>query len=152
METATTKDVNSIKKRVNQLIEAQSLQQEIMVHILSILNVTHYAAQVNRQHINILMDRVGEMVQDVSNLYNLTTSLSTSLSYYQLILHIRSVLANLQDLLSYIKSVLMHIMDYINTATTGTLSPHILPIADLKQMLSHIEESLPTPMHLPVSS
>ena len=37
-------------------------------------------------------------------------------------------------------------------ATTGTLSPHILPIADLKQMLSHIEESLPTTMHLPVSS
>ena len=43
-------------------------------------------------------------------------------------------------------------MDYIDTATTGTLSPHIFPIADLKQMLSHIEGSLPTTMHLPVSS
>ena len=46
----------------------------------------------------------------------------------------------------------MHIMDYIDTATTGTLLPHILLIADLKQMLSHIEQSLPTTMHLPVSS
>ena len=46
----------------------------------------------------------------------------------------------------------MHIMDYINAATTGTLLPHILPIADLKQMLSHIEESLLTTMHLPLSS
>ena len=46
----------------------------------------------------------------------------------------------------------MHIMDYITTATTGTLSPHILPIADLKQMLSHIEETLPPTIHLPVSS
>ena len=46
----------------------------------------------------------------------------------------------------------MHIMDYIHAATTGTLSPHILPITDLKQMLSHIEEALPTTMHLPVSS
>ena len=78
--TATTKDVNSIKQRVNQLTETQSTQQESMVHILSILNVTQYAAQVNRQHINILMDRVDEMVQDVNNLYNLTTSLATSLS------------------------------------------------------------------------
>ena len=43
-------------------------------------------------------------------------------------------------------------MDYIDDATTRTLSPHILPIVDLKQMLSHIEESLPTTMHLPVSS
>ena len=30
--------------------------------------------------------------------------------------------------------------------------PHILPFGDLKQMLSYIEESLPTTMHLPVSS
>ena len=125
------------------------MQQETMVHI-SILNITQYAAQVSRQHMNILMDRVDEMVQDVDNLYNLTTSLATRLSYYQLVLHIRSVLANLQDLLSYIKSVSIHIMDYIDAATTGTLLPHILPIADLKLMLSHIKESPLTTMHLPV--
>ena len=55
----------------------------------------HYAAQVNRHSINVLMDKVHETVQDVNNLYNLTTSLATSLIYNQLILHIRSVLANL---------------------------------------------------------
>ena len=43
-------------------------------------------------------------------------------------------------------------MGYINAATTGTHSPHILPIGDLQQMLSHIEETLPPTMHLPVSS
>ena len=46
----------------------------------------------------------------------------------------------------------MHTMDYINAATTGTLSPHILPITGLKQMLSHIEEASPPTMHFPVSS
>ena len=91
-------------------------------------------------------------MQDVNNLYNITTSLSTTLSYYQLVLHIRSVLANLWDSLSYIRAVSMHTMDYINAATTGTLSPHILPTTDLKQMLSHIEETIPPTMHLPVSS
>ena len=34
----------------------------------------------------------------------------------------------------------------------GTLSPHILPITDLKLMLSHLEENLPPLMHLPVPS
>ena len=150
--TATAKDVNSIKKRVNQLIAAQSMQQEAIVHIVSILNVTRYTAQVNRQHINIIMDKVGNTVHNVNNLYKITTSLSTTLSYYQLVLHIRSVLANLWDSLSYIQSVSMHIMDYVNAATTGTLSPHILPITDLKWMLCHIEETLPTTIHLPVSS
>ena len=149
---ATSKDVNSIKKRVNQLTATQSTQQEAIVHIVSILNVTRYAVQVNRKHINIIMDKVDETVNDVNNLYSLTTSLATSLSYYQLLLHIRSVLANFWDSLPYIRTVSMHTMDYINAATTVTLSPHILPIRDLKQMLSHIEETLPPTMHLPVSS
>ena len=93
-----------------------------------------------------------ETSQDVNNLYNLTTSLATSLSYHQIMLYIRSVLANLQDSLSYIKTVSTHTMDYINAATTGTLSPHILPIMDLKKMLSHIEETPSFTLHLPVSS
>ena len=98
------------------------------------------------------MDKVDETSHDVNNLYNLTTSLATSLSYHQLILYIRSVLANLQDSLSYIRTVSIHTMDYIDAATTGTLSPHILPIMVLKKMLSHIEETLPSTLHLPVSS
>ena len=39
MGNATTKDIHSIKKRVNQLIEAQSTQLETLVHIISFLNV-----------------------------------------------------------------------------------------------------------------
>ena len=46
----------------------------------------------------------------------------------------------------------MYTMDYIDAATTGTLSPHILPIMDLKKILSYIEETLPPTSHLPVSS
>ena len=107
-------------------------QQETIVLIVSILNVTRYAAQVNRQHINIVM--VDKMVQDVNNLYNSTTLLYTSLSYHQLVLHIRSALANLWDSISYIRTVSMYTMDYVNAATTETLSPHVLAIADLKQM------------------
>ena len=128
--TAITKDVSSIKKRVNQLIEAQSTQQETLVHIISILNMTWYAAEVNRHSINVIMDKMDETVHDAYNLYNLTTSLATSLSYHQLIPHIRSVLANLWDSLSYIRTVSMHTMDYINAATTRTLSPHVLPIME----------------------
>ena len=137
---------------MNQLITAQTVQQETIVHIVSILNITRYAAQVNGQHINIVMDAVDKTVHDVNNLYNIITSLYTSLSYHQLVLYIRSVLANIQDLLSYIRTVSMHTMDYIDTVTSATFSPHVLPIEYLKQMLSHIEETLPPVMHLPASS
>ena len=46
----------------------------------------------------------------------------------------------------------MHPMDYIDAATTGKLSPHVLPVEDLWKMLTHSEEALPSTMHLPVSS
>ena len=54
--TATTKDVRSIKNRVNQLIRMQHQQQESLVHIISILNVARYTTQVSRQHINMVME------------------------------------------------------------------------------------------------
>ena len=38
--TATTKDICSIKTRINQLIATQSSQRDTVVHIVSILNVT----------------------------------------------------------------------------------------------------------------
>ena len=46
----------------------------------------------------------------------------------------------------------MHAMDYIDVATTGILSPHILPVEDLREMLMHIEAELLSIMHLPISS
>ena len=56
MEMATTKDVSSIKQRMYQLIATQHQQQETLVHIISVWNVTRYATQVKRQHINVVMD------------------------------------------------------------------------------------------------
>ena len=45
----------------------------------------------------------------------------------------------------------MYAMDYMDAATTRILSPHILPVEDLSEMLIHIEEELPSTMYLLVS-
>ena len=50
------------------------------------------------------------------------------------------------------REVTIHTMDYIDAATTGILSPHVLPVEDLRKMQLHIEETLPLTMHLPISS
>ena len=98
--TATTKDIHSIKTWINQLIATQS-SQETLVHIISILNVTRYATQVNRHSINTLMNVARTTSNDINNLYNLTPSLTTSINFHQLVLHFRSVFANLCDSLNY---------------------------------------------------
>ena len=100
--TATTKDICSIKTRINQLIAMQSSQCNTLVHIISILNVMRYATQVNRHSINNLIDAIQTTTQDINNLYNLTTSLALSVTFNQMILHIRSVFANLCNSMHYL--------------------------------------------------
>ena len=86
--TATTKDIHSIKTQINQLIATQTSQCNTLVHVVSILNITRYATQVNRHSINTLIDAVHTTSQDINNLCNLTTSLATSINFNQMILHI----------------------------------------------------------------
>ena len=112
--TATTKDICSIKTRINQLIAMQSSQCDTLVHIISILNVTRYATQVNRHSINNLIDAVHTATQDINNLYNVTMSLASSITFNQMILHIRSVFANLRDSMHYLHTLSTHTMDYID--------------------------------------
>ena len=97
------------------------------------------------------MDAVRTTSYDINNLFNLTTSLATSINFHQMILRIRSVFANLCDSLNYIQMVSTHTMEYIDTATSGTLSPHVLPVTDLQRMLQHIADTLPPTLHLPIS-
>ena len=149
--TATTKDICSIRTRINQLIATQSSQCDTLVHIVSIPNVTHYATQVNRHSINSLIDAVHTATQDIDNLYNVTTFLASSITFNQMILHIRSVFANLRDTMQYLHTISTHTMDYIDAATSSILSPHVLPVADLCEMFQHIADTLPPTLHLPIS-
>ena len=148
---ATTKDICSIKSRINQLIATQTLQCNTLVHIVSILNVTRYTTQVNRHSINNLIDAIHTTTQDINSLYNLTTSLAANINFNQMILHTRSVFANLRDSLHYLCTVSTHTMDYIDATTFGILSSHVLPVTDLQMMLQHITDTLPPTLHLPIS-
>ena len=148
--TATTKDICSIRTRINQIIATQSSQRDTLVHIVSILNVTRYATQVNRHSINSLIDAVHSATQDINNLVNVTSSLASGINFNQMTLHLRSVFANLWDTMKYLHTISTHTMDYIDAATSGKLSPHVLPVVDLQQMLKHIATTLPPTLHLPI--
>ena len=149
--TATTKDICSIRTRINELIATQSAQCDTLVHIVSILNVTRYATQVSRNSINSLIDAVHSAAQDIDNLFNVTSSLTSSINFNLMTLYLRSVFANLRDTMKYLQTISTHTMDYIDAATSGKLSPHVLPVADLQQMLTHIATTLLPTLHLPIS-
>ena len=148
---ATTKDIHGIKTRINQLTATQASQCNTLVHIVSILNITRCATQVNRHSIITSMGAVRTTSHDINNLYSLTTSLATSINFNHMILHIRSVFANLCDSLIYICTWFLHIpLNTLTQTTSGTLSPHVLPVIDLQRMLQHIADTLPPTLHLPI--
>ena len=151
IRTANTKDVRKIKKRVNQLIETQTHQQKILVHAISILNVTRYTTQVNRQNITAVMQAVERTQNDVTTLFNITISTYTCINYQLILLPVHSILANLRDSLYCMRQIAMHALDYIDATTTGILLPHIFQVDYLREMLMHIKAQLPTTMHLPVN-
>ena len=123
-----------------------------MVHIVSILNLTRYKTQVNRQRINIILKELTKSNKDIRALFNMTNQLATQVQVQNIILHLRAMLANLRDCLHFMKQLANHVLEYINTATTGTLTPHLIPVPDLQQMLHRIESELPPNKHLPIPS
>ena len=123
-----------------------------MVHIVSILNLTRYETQVNRQWINIILKELTKSNEDIRALFNITNQLATQVQVQNIILHLRAMLTNLRDCLHFMKQLANHVLEYIDTATTGTLTPHLIPVPDLQQMLYQIESELPPNMHLPIPS
>ena len=48
--------------------------------------------------------------------------------------------------------VAIHTMDYVDAATTNILSPNILHVKDLRNIIRHTEPELPSTMHQPIYS
>ena len=88
------------------------------------------------------------MNEDVNILFNSTDILTQHLRYQQIYTYAHTILAYLRDFPMYMKQIATFTMDYINAAMTNILSPNILPVEELRNMLRHIESQLPSIEHL----
>ena len=48
------------------------------------------------------------------------------------------------------REVAIHKMFYVDATSARILSPHVLLVEDIRKMLLHTKETLPSTMHLPV--
>ena len=106
-----------------------------MVHIVSILNLTRYETQVNRQQINIILKELTKSSEDIRALFNITNQLATQVQVQNFMLHLQAMLSNLRDCLHFMKQLANHVLEYIDTATTSTLTPHLIPMPNLQKIL-----------------
>ena len=108
-------------------------------------------AQINRQKKNEVIDALQRSNEDLDRLFNFTEILTQSIRYQQMYIYMCIILGYHRNSLTYMNQVAVHTMDYVDTATTNVLSPYILPVEDLRNILRHIESELPQMMHLPSS-
>ena len=104
----------------------------------------------SRHNINILMDKVDVASHDINTLYNLTTSLATSISFHQLIHHIRSVFANLCNSLNGLRTVSTHTMGLYRCSHNRNLFTFYL-LWIYKRCCYRYQTPYPPTLHLPVS-
>ena len=90
--------------------------------------------------------------EDIRALLNVTNQLATQVQVQNIVLHLRAMLTNLRDCLHFMKQLANHVLEYIDTATTGTLTPHLIPVPKLQKMLYQIELELPPNIYLPIPS
>ena len=149
--TATTKDVNIIKTRINQLIATQPTGDPSPCHLYPQCHqICHPGEQATHQYSNEYSRK------NASGCHNTIQHHTLPIQWLELPAdctpHPLHPGKPLRFSLYYMREVPIHIMDYIDAATTGILSPHVLPIEDLGEMQSHIEETLPSTVHLPIAS
>ena len=101
--TDTIRDTHKIKQKGNKIIQIQNKQQKTLVHFISFLNVTRYAAQVNRQKLIEIMDVLQRSNEDLDRLFNITETLIQCIRYQQMYIYRHTILAYLREVLIYMR-------------------------------------------------
>ena len=97
------------------------------------------------------MDAPQRSNEDLDRLFNIRKTLMQHIMYKQMYIYMHTLLAHVRDSHTYMRQVAIHTMDYVDAATPNLLSPDILPVEDLRNILRHIESEPPSMMHLPIS-
>ena len=82
------------------------------------------------------MDALQRSNEDLYRLFNITEALTQCIKTQQMYIYMCTILAYLRGCLTYMRQVAIHMMDYVDAATTNVFSPDILPLEDLRNMLS----------------
>ena len=116
----------------------------------TILNLTCYETQVNRQWINIILKELTKSNEDIRALFNITNQLATQVQVQNIVLYLQAMLANLRDCLHFMKQLANHVIHrHCHHRHPNTSSD---TCARLTEMLYQIESELPPNMHLPIPS
>ena len=79
-----------------------------------------------------MIDALQRSNEDLNRLFNISEVLTQCITYQQMYIYMHTILDYLRDSLTYMRQDAIHMMDYVDVATTNILSSDILHVEDEK--------------------
>ena len=148
--TASNKDVQKIKKAVQDLARRQNDQGVFLSEALSLINITRVDVEDNRHAINDLVNATDYSMQktreidDIRNEFNVLRTFV--ISHTELTL----VVVELRDNINKFRSYLENLKLTLDTLGLNKLTPSVISPTKLQDVLLNIQHVLPRNLQLPV--
>ena len=105
---------------------------------------------LHKQKLNEIIDALQKPNEDLNRLFSIIEVPTQCIRYQQVYIYMHTILAYLRDFLICMRQVAIHMMDYVDIATTNMLLPDIIPVEDLRNMVRCMKSELPSTMHLSI--
>ena len=147
----TEKDLNDIRKAINNLSDNQQKMKHIVEKGLTIINKTRNEIKQNRERLNIINNGIAKLYNRLNAMTKQTKQNYMKLNY--LILHffqVEALVNNAQELVIELVQHYTELKNEIDILTIGKITPGVISPTDFEDILTRIKDKLPRGLQLAI--
>ena len=147
----TEKDLNDIRKAINNLSDNQQKMKHVVEEGLTIINKSKNEIKQNRERLNIINNGVADLYNRLNAMTNQTKQNYMKMNY--LIYHffqIEALVSNAQELVIELVHHYTELKNQIDLLSLGKVTPGVISPRDFEKTLTHIKNKLPRGLQLAI--
>ena len=148
--TASNKDVQKIKKAVQDLARRQNDQGALLSEALSLINITRVDVEDNRHAINDLVNATGYLMEKTREIDDFRNEFNVLRTFVISHTELTLVVLELRDNINKFRSYLENLKLTLDTLGLNKLTPSVISPTKLWDVLLNIHHVLPRNLQLPV--
>jgi hypothetical protein len=150
--TATTKDLNQLKRTLAEVAGRQSKISHVLEESLTVINKTHHVVKENRQVINRLSAATDSLSMGLAAIYdNIIHSVEPRLQHVQLATKLHNVFHIVSSTMRQTHIEMLSLSNQIEKSIRGTITPQLVKPQLLLNIIRDVQGSLPQDASLPYS-
>ena len=148
--TASNKDVQKIKKAVQNLAKRQNNQVALLSEALSLINITRVNVEDNRHAINDLINATDYLLERTKEIKHIKDELNPLRTFVIAHSELNLIVTELRDNINKFRSHLENLELTLDTLGLNKLAPSVISPTKLQNTLLTIQNGLPKNLQLPV--